>query len=128
MRLNPAETQFLTALVREQNQTGCRGPAHDLLRRHVYPDAPLTGPGSLAFAYEAVPLTSMLLQDFTDLQSLDDFLGTSEASAGLRWPWPSAEAYRAALERARREWAARRAVPSAPMVPEATPRTEATNK
>ena len=111
MKLSPAETQFLTALIREQNQTGCRGPAHDLLRRHVYPDAPLTGPGSLTFAYDAVPLTSMLLQDFTDLQTLDDFLRKSEATAEVRWPWPSAEAYRAALERARREWAAHRAAP-----------------
>lgn len=68
MNLNTNEAQFLTALAREQNQTGCRGPAHDLLRQHAYPDAPRGGPGSLAFAYEAVPLIGVLLKEFQDLQ------------------------------------------------------------
>jgi hypothetical protein len=128
MKLNPAETQFLTALIREQNQCGCRGPAHDLLRRHVYPDAPRTGPGSLKFAYDAVPLSSMLLQDFTDLRSLDDFLRTSERIFDVRWPWPSADAYRAQLDQARRDWAARRAVAPLPVTPAAATRTKATSE
>jgi hypothetical protein len=69
MKLSEKERRFLTALSREQNQTGCRGPGHDLLRKHVYPNARLAGPDSLVFAYEAVPLTSLLLKDFTDLRT-----------------------------------------------------------
>jgi hypothetical protein len=108
MKLTEKETRFLTALAREQNQTGSRGPAHDLLRKHVYPHEPLTGPGSLAFSYEAVPLTGLLVKDCTDLQTIDDFLRTAARIADPEWPWSSAEAYRARLEEARREWAARK--------------------
>jgi len=43
MKLTSKETRFLTSLAREHNQSGCRGPAHDLLRKHVYPDAPREG-------------------------------------------------------------------------------------
>jgi hypothetical protein len=78
MNLSAKEAQFLTALAREQNQGGCRGPAHDLLRKHVYPDVPLAGPNSLAFSYEAVPLTAILLKDFKDLQEIDVFLRDGE--------------------------------------------------
>jgi hypothetical protein len=86
MKLTTEEARFLTALAREQNQTGCRGPAHDLLRQNAYPDAPRTGPGSLAFAYEAVPLTGLLFRDFTDVQPIDDFLRQGERITDLRWP------------------------------------------
>jgi hypothetical protein len=103
MRLTERETEFLTALAREQNQTGCRGPAHEFLRRHAYPDAPLTGPGSLAFSYEAVPLTALLLRDFKDLQEIDDFLRQGARVPEPEWPWTSVEEYRARLEEARRE-------------------------
>ena len=78
MKLTSAESRFLTALAREQNQTGCRGPAHDLLRQHAYPDAPVMGPGSLAFAYEAVPLTGLLVEHYQSLQEIDDFLRQGE--------------------------------------------------
>ncbi|MCC6417804.1 MAG: hypothetical protein IT429_06095 [Gemmataceae bacterium] len=108
MKLTPDEVQFLTALAREQNQAGCRGPAHELLRRHAYPEAPRTGPGSLAFAYEAVPLTSLLLDPIADLQEMDDFLRKGERLLEPRWPWASAEDYRARLAEASREWEARR--------------------
>src|SRR5262245_65592346 len=101
MKLTPEEVTFLTALAREQNQTGCRGPAHDLLRQHAYPDAPRTGPGSLAFAYEAVPLTSLLLGPIPDLQAIDDFLRKGERIPEPRWPWASAGEYRARLGAAR---------------------------
>jgi hypothetical protein len=107
MKLTADEAQFLTALAREQNHSGCRGAAHDLLRKHVYPDAPLQGPGSLAFAYEAVPLTGFHLQQFTSLQEIDDFLRDGERISKPVWPWGSPEAYRARLEEARREWATR---------------------
>jgi hypothetical protein len=107
MKLTSDEVQFLTVLAREQNQAGCRGPAHDLLRNIAYPDAPLKGAGSLAFANEAVPLTGILLQDFTDLQQIDDFLRREEKSSPPAWPWSSADAYRARLEEARREWTKR---------------------
>jgi hypothetical protein len=103
MNLTDKEARFLTALAREQNQTGCRGPAHDLLRRHAYPTAPLTGGGSLAFSYEVVPLVGVLLRGFTDLQKLDDFLRKGERIADPAWPWASAEEYRARLDQARRE-------------------------
>jgi hypothetical protein len=103
MNLTPPEIRFLTALLREQNQTGCRGPAHDLLRQHAYPDAPLTGPGSLAFSYEAVPLTSLLLRGFHDLQELDDFVRQGERITDAEWPWSSASEYQARLEIARKE-------------------------
>src|SRR5271157_1653850 len=74
MILTTTEARFLSALAREQNQAGCRGPAHDLLRARAYPDAPRTGAGSLAFSYEAVPLTALLLRDCTDLAQIDEFL------------------------------------------------------
>ena len=102
MKLTPAEARFLTALLREQNQTGCRGPAHDLLRRHAYPEAPNSGPGSLAFSYEAVPLTGLLLRDFQDLQEIDDFLRREPLVTNPVWPWASAADYRAWLDEARR--------------------------
>jgi hypothetical protein len=111
MKLTAPETRFLTALAREQNQSGCRGPAHDLLRKHVYPDAPLPGPGSLSFAYEAVPLTGILLEEFTELQAIDDFLRKAETIADPGWHWSSAEDYRARLAEARAEWTARRLTP-----------------
>jgi hypothetical protein len=104
MKLTPEEIRFLTALSREQNQTGCRGPAHDLLRRHAYPDAPLTGPGSLAVAYEAVPLTGLLVREFKNLQEIDDFLRRGERSPEVHWPWSSATEYRARLAEARHGW------------------------
>jgi hypothetical protein len=107
MNLTSQEIRFLTALPREQNQTGCQGPAHDLLRRHAYPDAPRTGPGSLAFSYEAVPLTSLLLRSFHDLQEIDDFVRRGERIRDPEWPWSSEEAYRVRLDEARREWAGR---------------------
>jgi hypothetical protein len=103
MTLTEKEVRFLTALAREQNQTGCRGPAHDLLRDHAYPGAPHTGPGSLAFSYEAVPLTGLLLRDFTDLAQIDEFLRHGELVADPAWPWADAAEYRARLEEARRE-------------------------
>src|SRR5262249_698100 len=96
------ETQFLTALAREQNQTGCRGPAHDLLRKHVYPDAPREGAGSLVFSYEAVPLISHLLRDLKNLQEIDDFLCRGELNPDPEWPWSSAVEYRDRLEEAKK--------------------------
>ncbi len=107
MKLSANEARFLTSLAREQNQTGCRGPAHDLLRRHAYPEAPTTGPGSLTFSYEAVPLVGILLKDFTDLQQIDDFLRREKRCADPEWPWSSPEEYRARLEEARRQYADR---------------------
>src|SRR5438128_1896260 len=109
MKLRPKEERFLTALAREQNQTGCKGPAHDLLRKHAYPDSPLTGPGCLAFSYEAVPLTGILLRDFEDLQGIDNFLRKSERITNPAWPWASPEEYRTRLEEARREYTSREA-------------------
>jgi hypothetical protein len=105
MDLSPEETRFLTVLLREQNHAGCRGPAHDLLRQHAYPDVPLSGPGSIAFSYDTVPLTSLLLREFSDLQQIEDFLRKGEPVTGLRWPWSSALEYRERLEHARRQWA-----------------------
>jgi hypothetical protein len=107
MNLTENERRFLTALSRELNQTGGRGPAHNLLRKHVYPDAPLAGPGSLAFAYDAVPLTSLLLVDFTDLQQIDHFLRQGERITDVEWPWTSPEEYKARLAEAQEEWANR---------------------
>jgi hypothetical protein len=104
MNLTEKETRFLTALLREQNQRGCKGPAHALLRKEVYADAPLQGPGSLAFAYEAVSLSSLLLKQFTDLQQIDRFLRDEEPAARIEWPWSSPEEYKARLEQARKEW------------------------
>jgi hypothetical protein len=109
MRLTANEVRFLTALLREQNQTGCRGPAHDLLRQNAYPRAPLSGPDSLAFSYEAVPLTSLLLKDYTDLQQIDDFLRKGDRLTDPEWPWASPEEFRARLDEARRDWADRKA-------------------
>jgi len=108
MKLTDNETRFLTALLREQNQTGCRGPAHDLLRLYAYPDSPTVGPGSLAFACEIVPLTSILLMDLTSLEELDEFACRGELLSDPQWPWSNREEYRRRLEEARREWAARR--------------------
>jgi len=102
MTLTPKEARFLTALAREQNQTGCRGLAHDLLRARAYPGALRTGPGSLAFSYEAVPLTALLLRDFTDLAQIDEFLCRGELTPDPVWPWADADEYRARLEEARR--------------------------
>src|SRR5262249_41475885 len=103
MKLTEKEARFLMALAREQNQTGCRGPAHDLLRRHAYLDAPRAGRGSLAFSYEAVPLIGLLLREFTDLQQLDDFLTKGERILNPEWPWSSVEEYQRQLAEARRE-------------------------
>src|ERR1700694_5606106 len=114
MNLTADETCFLTALVREQNQSGCRGPAHDLLRQHAYPHVPLHGPGSLSFSYEAVPLTALLFQTETDLNALDSFLRQSPTNAAPAWPWASVEQYRNRLEEARAQWAARKNVPIEP--------------
>jgi hypothetical protein len=114
MRLTAKETLFLTALVREQNQSGCRGPAHDLLRQHAYPDAPRTGAGSLAFSYEAVPLTSLLLMDFPDLQAIDDFVRRGEPEDAPEWPWETADEFRARLREARRFWEHEREAARAP--------------
>jgi hypothetical protein len=107
MKLTLAEVRFLTALLREQNQSGCRGPAHEQLRAWAYPEAPRTGPGSLAFAYEAVPLTSLLLKEMTDLQAIDDFVRGEKPITDPVWPWASAAEYRARLDEARKEWASR---------------------
>jgi hypothetical protein len=117
MKLTAEETRFLTVLIREQNQTGCRGPAHDLLRRHAYPDAPLAGPNSLGFAYDAVPLTGVLVQDFTDFQDIDDFLRKAALPTDVSWPWSSADEYRARLEEARQAWTARKGTTIRPAVP-----------
>ena len=101
MKLTAAETRFLTALAREQNQSGCKGPAHELLRKHAYPDAPPSGPNSLAFSYETVPLTSLLLSDCSDLQDIDDFLRKGSLIADPEWPWSSPGEYRSRLEEAK---------------------------
>jgi hypothetical protein len=108
MKLTSQETKFLTALLREQNQTGCRGPAHDLLRKHAYPDAPLTGRNSLAFAYDVVPLTMLLVGDFGDFGAIDNFARNGPLVKEVDWPWSSAEEFRRRLEDARVEWQARR--------------------
>src|SRR5947208_460217 len=112
MKLTPEESRFLTALAREQNQSGCRGPAHDLLRKHAYPDAPVAGPGSLAFAYEAVPLTSVLIMDFTEVQEIDDFLRKGDLIPKVTWPWPSLDKFQERLNEARQDWTIRRAAGS----------------
>jgi len=103
MTLTDKEIRFLTALAREQNQTGCRGPAHNLLRAQAHPDAPLTSPGSLAFSYEAVPLTALLLRDFSDLTQIDRFLCREALISDPEWPWADAAEYRTRLNEARRE-------------------------
>lgn len=102
MNLTASESRFLTALAREQNQTGCRGPAHELLRKYAYPQAPTEGRGALAFSYEAVPLTSLLLKDCRDLDEVDRVLREGELIPDPEWPWTSAEEYRARLEEAKR--------------------------
>jgi hypothetical protein len=101
MKLSEKEARFLTALAREQNQIGCRGPTHDLLRQHAFPEAPRTGPGSLAFSYETVPLIGVLLRDYKDLQAIDDFLREGERDPHPEWPWSSREEFCARLEEAR---------------------------
>jgi hypothetical protein len=103
MELTSAEVRFLTALAREQNQSGCRGPAHELLRKNVYPHAPASGPGSLAFSYEAVPLVQFILKDKKNLQEIDDFLRQGNLIADAEWPWASAEEFRGRLAEAKRE-------------------------
>jgi hypothetical protein len=103
MQLTPQEAAFLTALTREQAQTGCRGPAHDLLRQHAFPDAPRSGRGSLAFSYEVVPLITMLLKDQHDLLELDNFLRAGERDACPAWPWASADEFQRRLKAARLE-------------------------
>ncbi len=108
MELTPKEAQFLTVLLREQNQTGCKGPAHDFLRKHAYPNVPLTGRGSLAFSYELVHLTSFLLDDFPDLEQIDSFLRTDITPLEPKWPWASADEFRTRLEEARKEHERRR--------------------
>jgi|SRR5437899_11104807 len=103
MELTGPEIRFLTALVRERNQTGCRGPAHDHLRKHAYPKVPVSGPGSLAFSYEAVPLTNLLLKNFKNLQEIDDFLRRGERITDPEWPWSSPEEFRKRLAEAKKE-------------------------
>jgi hypothetical protein len=103
VKLTLRESQFLTALAREQNQSGCRGPAHELLRKYAYSETPREGPGSLAFSYEAVPLTSLLLRNFKSIQEIDDFLRREDRIPDPVWPWSSAEEYFARLEEAKRE-------------------------
>jgi hypothetical protein len=103
VQLTQPETRFLTALAREQAQTGCRGPAHDLLRKHAYPEAPATGRDSLAFSYDAVPLINVLLRGCHDLQDLDDFLRAGERWLTPVWPWGSGKEYRSRLDEARKE-------------------------
>jgi hypothetical protein len=61
--------------------------------------------GTLAFSYEAVPLTALLLKDRKDLQEIDDFLRAGERITDPQWPWSSVKEYRARLEEARREHA-----------------------
>jgi hypothetical protein len=102
MKLTAKEVRFLTALAREHNQSGCRGPAHELLRKHAYPEAPREGPGSLAFAYDAVPLTGILLRQFQNLEEIDAFLRRGELISDPSWPWTSADEYRARLEEAKK--------------------------
>ncbi len=103
MELTSQETRFLTALAREQNQSGCRGPAHDLLRKNVYPHIPASGPGSLAFSYEAVPLTHLLVKDKENLQEIDDFLRQGARILDPEWPWASAEEFRKRLAEAKKD-------------------------
>jgi hypothetical protein len=102
------------------------------LRENAYPQTPLAGPGSLAFAYDAVPLTSVLLQEFTDLQVIDDFLRKAEAPVVSVWPWVSGDDYHARLEEARREWTVRKEVatrfgPAAPEVENAAMQSRQTS-
>jgi hypothetical protein len=100
MQLTAKEAVFLTALAREQNQTGCKAPAHDLLRRYAFPDAPTSGEDSLAFSYEVVPLTSLLLKDCKDLEEIDDFLRAQARLMNPEWPWTSAQEFRTRLAEA----------------------------
>ena|SRR6266446_2449230 len=103
MELRSEEVRFLTALAREQNQSGCRGPAHELLRQNAYPHIATSGPGSLAFSYEAVPLIHFILKDKKNLQEIDDFLRQGNLIADAEWPWVSAEEFRGRLAEAKRE-------------------------
>ena len=103
MELTSQEIRFLTALAQEQNQSGCRGAAHDLLRKHVYPQAPVSGPGSIAFSYDVVPLTHLLLKDKKNLQEIDDFLRQEAPIEDPEWPWASAEEFRRRLAEAKKE-------------------------
>jgi hypothetical protein len=73
------------------------------LERHAFPDAPSAGKGSLAFSHEANRLIGILLNDFRDLQALDDFLRTEALIPDPTWPWESTEEFRARLEEARRD-------------------------
>jgi hypothetical protein len=47
-----------------------------------------------------VPLTSILLREFKDLQEIDDFLRRGEPIRDPEWPWASADEYRLRLEQA----------------------------
>jgi hypothetical protein len=107
MNLSAEEVRFLTALLREQAQSGARGPAHQLLKENIYPNLPSSGLGSLAFTYDPNPLTTLLL-DRMKLEEIDDFI-RAEQVADVAWPWTSPQEYLNRLEEARREWALRRA-------------------
>ena|SRR5437660_10332173 len=103
MRLTAEEIVYLTALAREQAQTGCRGRAHDLLRENVFSEAPRSGKGSLAYSYAVGPLVNLLLRDFHELEELDRFLRQGPISANPGWPWHSAKEFHSRLEEARKE-------------------------
>jgi hypothetical protein len=111
MELTSQEVRFLTALAREQNQSGCRGPAHEQLRKNVYPHVPTSGPGSLAFSYDAVPLIHFVIKDKKNLQEIDDFLRQSNLIVDAEWPWASAEDFRRRLAEARKEISQRQVSP-----------------
>src|SRR5437899_2675727 len=64
---------------------------------------PASGPGSLAFSYEAVPLTHLLLRDKKNLQEIDDFLRQGARILDPEWPWASAEEFRKRLAEAKKE-------------------------
>jgi hypothetical protein len=78
------------------------------LREQVYPDIPTSGPGSLVFSHEAIPLTSLLLRGQTNLDDIDHFLREEKRIMDVIWPWTSPQQYKARLEEAHREWAGRR--------------------
>lgn len=103
MQLTPKEISYLTALAREQSQSGCRGPAHAELRSKAYSQTPIAGPGSLRFSYELTPLIAVLLNSMSDLSEIDDFLRRGERADFVDWPWSSIDEFRARLEEARHE-------------------------
>ena len=102
MKLSAQESRFLTALAREQNQTGCRGPAHEILQREAYSDVPRQGAGSLAFSYEAIPLTGMLVNEMRSLEEIDDFFCKRPLITDPEWPWTDGAEYLARLAEAKR--------------------------